>query len=440
MRVRLLLTVLLAFTLSAACSVHAQPAEPKPTAPLSIPDDARPGATFDVERATRAYLASVPADERARSDAYFEGGYWLRLWDAFYTVGIAALLLFGRVSAALRDRAQRITRRRWLQALIYAAAFIVVFAVLLLPLNVYEDWYRERAYGLSNLTFAAWLGEAGKRLAITLALGAPLLAIIAVVVRRHGGNWWLPASAISGVFLVFVTFIEPVYLAPVFNDYHTLGKGDVRDSVLSLARANGVGVDQVYWFDASKQTSRISANVSGLLGTTRISLNDNLLARTSLPEISAVMAHELGHFVLDHSTKLLIELGLVLVVGFAVAQALQQRLLARYGARWGLSGPSDIAGIPLVIALLTLWSLVTTPVTNSIVRANESEADLFSLNASREPHAFATVVMRLATYRKLAPTPLEEAIFYDHPSGQTRVRMAMRWFAEHQDAGAGGQR
>src|SRR5262252_148403 len=422
------------------CSgAYAQTAEPTPQGELVIPREARPGTGFDVDRATQAYLDSVAPDARRKSDAYFEGRYWLELWTFLYGLGVAALLLFSRISARLRDRAERITRRPWLQTAIYAAGIIVLNTLLVLPLSLYSEWFREHQYGLSNLTLAAWFGEFGKSLVISVVLGTLLLTLIYAAMRRRRGNWWLPATVLTVVFLFFLTFIEPVFLAPVFNEYRPLGPGEVRDSVLSLARANGVSADQVYWFDASKQTNRISANVSGMLGTARISLNDNLLGRTSVPEIKAVMAHELGHFVLNHGVKLTIQFGLVFAVGFAVVQALQGRLLARYGQSWDVRDPVDIAGLPLIVALLSAWFFLMTPVMNGIVRVTEMEADLFGLNAAREPHGFSSAAMRLASYRKLQPTPLEEFIFFDHPSGRTRVQTAMQWFAEHQDASAGAR-
>lgn len=414
-------------------------AEPVPQGTLAVPAEAKPGPGFDVERATRAYLAAVPPEARAKSDAYFEGGYWLKLWGLLYGLGVAAVLLYGRISARLRDASERVSRRPFVQNLLYGAGLIVLLWLLSLPLSIYRGWHREHEYALSNLTLAGWFLEGAKGLALSVILGAPVLALIMAAVRRRGGNWWAPAAVIAVLLTFSVNFIAPVFLTPVFNAFKPLGPGPVRDAVLSLARANGVPADDVYWFDASRQTTRISANVSGLAHTTRISLNDNLLGKTSLPEINAVMAHELGHYVLNHSFKLVLQTGLVLAAGFAFAQWGQRRLLVRRGARWGLRGTADIAGLPLAIALLSIWLFVMTPVTNSIVRNAESEADLFGLNAAREPHAFASVSMRLAAYRKLEPTPLEEILFYDHPSGATRVRMAMTWAAEHPEAGAGAR-
>lgn len=432
-------TTLALFFFLVAVFASAGATEPKPQGTLAVPSEARPGPGFNVERATRAYLASVPAEARAKSDAYFEGGYWLKLWSLLYGLGVAGVLLYGRISARLRDATERISHRPWVQNLLYGVGLIVLFWLLSLPLSVYRGWYREHEYGLSNLTLAGWLVDGAKGLALSIILGAPVLALIMAVVRSRRGNWWAPAAVLAVLFTFFVSFIAPVFLTPVFNKFQPLGPGPVRDAVLSLARANGVPADNVYWFDASRQTTRISANVSGLAHTTRISLNDNLLGKTSVPEINAVMAHELGHYVLNHSFKLVLQTGLVLAAGFAFAQWAQRRLLAQRGERWGLRGPADIAGLPLVIALLSIWYFVMTPVTNTIVRNAETEADLFGLNAAREPHAFASVSMRLAAYRKLEPSPLEEIVFYDHPSGATRVRMAMAWAAEHPDAGAGAR-
>jgi STE24 endopeptidase len=416
----------------------AQVREAIPQGQTLIPDAARPTSDFDVERATRAYLDSIPAEQRAKSDAYFEGGYWLQLIGLLYGLGVAAILLFGRVSARMRDRVERITRQPWLQTMLYAAAWIALTALMTLPLSLYQGWFRELQYGLSNLSLPGWFGEQAKSLLIGMIFGSVVIAIIYAFVRRRGGNWWLSASVVSVLFVLFVQFVGPVFVAPVFNDYKPLGAGPVRDATLALARANGVPANEVFWFDASKQTTRISANVSGLFSTMRISLNDNLLGKTSVPEINAAMAHELAHYVLNHGFKFTLQLGLLLTVGFALTQWAQGRLLSLYGDRWRVRGAADIAGLPLVAALLSIWFFLMTPLTNSIVRTAEKEADLFGLNAAREPHGFASVAMRLSTYRKLDPSPLEEMLFFDHPSGRSRVAMAMRWFKEHPDAGVAG--
>ena len=205
----------------------------------------------------------------------------------------------------------------------------------------------------------------------------------------------------------------------------------MRDAVLSLARANEVPTDHVEWFDASKQTTRISANVVGLDGLARINLNDNLLEKTSLPEIRAVLGHEIGHYVLNHPLKLDVFFALFYGLAFAIVAWALERALARWGSALGLRGRADPAALPLLVALFSVVWFAFTPFTNSLVRSVEAEADAFGLNAAREPEGFAMQALRLSTYRKLRPGAVEEFIFYDHPSGYDRVRRAMVWLKEN---------
>jgi STE24 endopeptidase len=254
------------------------------------------------------------------------------------------------------------------------------------------------------------------------------------VVRRLPRTWWIWGAGVSVLFLAFGALIFPVLISPLFNNPKPLQDQRVVAPILSLARANGIQTSEVWEIDASKQSKRMSANVSGLLGTERITLNDNLLNRASLPEIEAVMGHEMGHYVLNHVYKGLLEFGLVFVAGFAVLNALFERLRGRWQARWGVHGIGDPAGLPLAALLFTGYLFVLTPVINSIVRSVEYEADIFGLNAAGQPDGFAQAALHLAEYRKLEPGRLEEIFFFDHPSGRTRILAAMRWKAEHPES------
>ena len=258
-----------------------------------------------------------------------------------------------------------------------------------------------------------------------------MIALIYAAVRRAGERWWVWASGGAFVLILFVLMLAPVFVDPLFNDYKPLREGAVREAVLSLARANQIPTDNVVEFDASRQTTRISANVAGFLGTTRVALNDNLLNKSSLPEIKAVMGHEMGHYVLNHGLRLTVYLTLVIAFALWVVHRTMDCALARWGARLRLEGRTDPAALPLALVIFSLFFLLATPLTNSIVRQAEAEADAFGLNAAQEPHGFAMAAMRLSTYRKLKPGPLEEIMFYDHPSGYDRVRGSMIWFKEH---------
>ena len=160
-------------------------------------------------------------------------------------------------------------------------------------------------------------------------------------------------------------------------------------------------------------------------------LNDNLLERTDPAEVAAVMGHEMGHYVLGHSWRTVLILALIVAIGLFIVARLEPQLIERHGAKWGIGSIADPAAIPLLSLILTVYFLAATPATNSLVRINESEADRFGLDTAKEPDGFAKVAMRLSEYRKIEPGPVEEMLFFDHPSGATRVRMSMQWKADH---------
>ncbi|MFZ0864131.1 MAG: M48 family metallopeptidase [Candidatus Sulfotelmatobacter sp.] len=389
---------------------------------------------FDINTAVNAYLAKMPPAQRARSDAYFEGGYWLILWDFLSTIFVMWLLLHFRWSARMRDLAERITRFRPLQTALYWIQFVIVASALTFPLTVYEGYFREHKYGLLNQTFGPWMRDQLVGLAVGVVLGAILFVPLFWLVRRLGSSWWVWGATLMIVFLAFVSLIAPVYVSPLFNQYKKLEDPQIKDPILSMARANGIPATDVYEFDASRQSNRVSANVSGFASTLRISLNDNLLKRCTLPEIETTMGHEMGHYVLNHAYKGLVMFGVVIVIGFAFLNRGVTSALARWGAKWDIRGITDVAVLPLAVMVFSVYFFLMTPVTNTISRTMEFEADMYGLNAARQPDGEANVDLMLGEYRKLDPDRVEEFLFYDHPSGRTRITAAMRWKAEHPES------
>lgn len=400
---------------------------------LALANAAPQAQPFDVNPAVNAYLAKMPPAQRARSDAYFEGGYWLILWDFLLTIFIMGLLLRFRWSARMRNLAERITRFRPLQTALYWIQFVIVASLLNFPLTVYEGYFREHKYGLLNQTFGPWMRDQLVGLAVGVILGAILIVPLFGLVRRLGTSWWVWGATLALLFLALVSLIAPVYIAPLFNQYKKLEDPRIKDPILSMARANGIPATDVYEFDASKQSNRVSANVSGFGNTQRISLNDNLLNRCTLPEIETTMGHEMGHYVLNHAYKGLVMIGVVIVIGFAFLHGGTNYALARWGTQWDIRGITDVAVLPLALMVFSLYFFCMTPVTNTITRTMEYEADMYGLNAARQPDGEANVDLMLGEYRKLDPGRLEEFIFFDHPSGRTRITAAMRWKAEHRE-------
>ena len=414
-----------------AGGVHAQAAHAA-SAPVSkfhvrpVDDAWRASLPRDADAATQAYLARLPADVVARSNDYFEGGYWLVLWNFLAGLVVSWLLLRHRISARVRDACQRVGRFGFARDALYGAFYAVASSVLTLPLTVYQGYFREHQYEMATQTFGPWFIDQLKGLG-ALTIGAALgIAVLYLVIRRTGQRWWIWGTGATVAMMAVAVMIAPVWIDPLFNTYKPVTDPVVKAAVLAMARADDVPVDDIYEFDASQQTTRVSANVSGIFGTAQVRLNDNLM-RTSLPEIRSVMGHELGHFVMNHIYKALCEMAILIFAGFIFSKWALDATLRRYGAGWGLHGAADVASFPLFIAVFSVFFFVTTPISNTLVRTQEIEADRFGLNLAREPHGEAEVDLKLTEYRKPDPGAFEEFVFFDHPSTRHRIHDAMQW-------------
>lgn len=386
--------------------------------------------SFDVKAATSHYLNMLSPEAKAKSDAYFEGGYWLLLVDVIYAIGVAFVFLGLGVSKRIKQIATK-AKSANLQNMIYVLLYLVASWILSFPLSVYEGYFREHQYNLSNLSFSAWLTENLQGFCISLIFMPLMVMGLYVALRRTGKNWWMWGAGGTIAFMLFFAFIAPVFISPIFNHYKPLSEGKLKDEILAMARANSIPADNVYQFDASKQSNRVSANVSGIASTTRISLNDNLLNRCTPAEIKAVMGHEMGHYVMNHVYKSMLSFGLLIFLVFAIVNIVMNKAIAAKGSAWGIESISDIGGLPLLFVIITIVMFFATPITNTLIRTQEMEADIFGLNAAREPDAEAHVDIMLSEYRKLDPGYWEEIFFFDHPSGRVRVETAMKWKAEH---------
>ncbi len=375
----------LAASFAITISASAQTTLPSP----AVTSTSETSKAFDPAEATKAWLATVPADKRAKSDAYFEGGYWLILWNALVGAGIAIFLLTSGISARMRDFTERLTQSKTFQVGLYATGFVLLVAILSFPLTLYQEFYREHQYGFATQTFRPWFVEQLIGLVLTLIASTIALTILYSVFRHAPRIWWLWGTLVAVVLSFIGNFIAPIYVEPLFNTYNPLTDAKIRDP----------------------------------------------LKQCTLPEIRAVMAHEMGHYVLNHGAKLTIYFGVVAFFGFGIARKTFDWALRRWGQRWDVRGIADPAGFPLLMLIFVTFAFLMTPVLNSITRITEREADQFGINTSREPDGMAKVALKLGAYRKLDPTPLEEFIFFDHPSGRARIRMAMDWKAAYLPAG-----
>ncbi len=388
---------------------------------------------FDPDVATRAWLNTMDPAAVARSNHYFEGTYWISIVSPLINIVVAMAMMMLGVAKGLRTWLEKTVKFyvfvTWGMALFY----LVVSSLISFPFDYWVGFVREHAYGLSTQDFSHWFTEYLQGFGITLVIGSIAIVFLYLIIAATKQTWWIWGTIASVIFITVLGMLAPVYLSPIFNKYTPMADSPLKESVLQMAQANGIPVDNVYVFDVSRQSHRVTANVSGFASTTRISLSDTLIQRESPGGVRAVLGHEMGHYVLDHNVSILVMSTLLTAVLFALANVLFNRLSK--GERWGVRSVWDPGGMPLLFAVFGFLMLLSTPINNNLTRFHEHQADMFGLNAAREPDGFAESALLLSEYRKMEPSPLEEWFFYDHPSGYERIHMSMVWKAHHMALG-----
>ena len=424
-----IVAALLALALGGWANIH----EPPPRATFQVrPADVAWYASLprEADAATRAYLERIPAEQRARGDSHVTARILLRVLELAVAVAAILLLMFSGGAGRLRDRLERFTRRRWLQDLLLGTGVLALLFLVTLPLATYAQFVRPRLSGLSAASFPHWLGEATLRWAVDSVFYVAGIVAIMAMIRLRPQRWPLHAVAVYFALYGLFILVSPVAIEPLFNRYDPLPPGPAREAILSLARANGVPAEDVYVRDASRQGRVPNANVAGLGRTARIVLDDTTMANATSSMFRLVMAHEIGHYALGHASKEWISTTLVWAAGFAFIAWGMRRLQRRFGDRWGVRDQGNAAAIPVFWLLFLLFGFLALPVLNTVHRVFEREADLYGLNASREPHGLAEFMVQVSDAVKFEPSALEEIVFHTHPSPVSRVRAAMRWRAE----------
>ena len=379
---------------------------------------------FDPSAATAAYIDSLGAAELARAAAYTAGNHWLLLWGLVVTGAVTWFVvrwgILDRVSERLAKRGAN------LRAFAVAAVFFLVSALITLPWSIYEEWWRERGYGRTSQPLADFLGQDAIGILIGTLIGALFVTGVYALIRRTGRRWWLWSGGLAAAVTSLLLLLAPVLIQPIFNDYRPVPAGEVRDALVVMAQQSGVPTDRIFVYDGSRQSNNFTANVSGLGGSARIAISDVAFKGASLDEVRAVTGHEIGHYVLGHVWRGVLVISLLAVAFFFLADRLYPRFARAFGSRAALGDP---AGLPVLVFIVSLLAVLAQPVFNALSRYDETEADRYSLETVDLPDALASALVKTAEYRNPRPHPLQEAIFYTHPSVERRVRMAMEWKA-----------
>ncbi len=337
-----------------------------------------------------------------------------------FDIAALFLILTTGLSKRLRDAALRITRRPLVAAMLFIALLISVMSLLDFPLLVYGDFIVPHEFGLTDQRFGPWLIDAVKSFAVTIAIICPLGAFAWRALARYK-RWWLVLWAASVPISLFLVFIAPVVLDPLFNDFKPLRDRALEHDLLAEAQRAGIERGRVFEVDKSKQTHTMNAYVTGIGASKRIVLWDTTLAKLNHDEVLAVMGHEMGHYVLNHLWKGLAFSAVATLFAFALAQALYERTVTRFGAR------DDLAMIPWMLVIAAVIVFFSSPVSSAFSRHVEHEADRFGLELTGLREPMATSFVKFAEDSKVNPAPpaFIEWWHYSHPSTNKRIAFCL---------------
>jgi len=367
---------------------------------------------------------SVPVPEPSeKAMSYYRSGVALWLFDVAWGLLVPGVILFTGFSARMRTWAARIGRKWFFVIALYYIVFSLVVFAIDLPRVYYEDFVRQHAYGMSNQTFQKWITDNVTALVVSLVIGVLFLWVPYLVLRKSPDRWWLYTGLLAVPFLCLMLLVTPVWLDPLFNDFGPMKDKALEQKILALADRAGIEGSRVYEVNKSVDTKALNAYVSGLGNTKRVVLWDTIIARLDEPELLFVMGHEMGHYVLGHTWKLIGLLSTLILLTLYAIHRTAGWVIGRWRERLGFDSLADVASLPLLLLLFSAYFFVVTPVGLAFSRQFEHESDRFSLEITRtnRPAALAFVKLQQDNLGNPRPGPLVKLWRASHPTLAERI-------------------
>ena len=420
---------------SATATIFGQTPDASPASTTNITAQS---ASSSVGQQDSGPVAIPTPSEKAMS--YYRGGIALWVLNTLLGFLIPALFLFTGFSARIRNWALKLLpikatdQSSWpIRAIhvflvvgIYFAIFTIINFAISLPIDYYQGFVREHAYGLSDQAFGKWLGDELTGLMIGIVAGIFFLWIPYLLLKKSPQRWWLYTGLLTIPFLFFVIMIQPVFIDPLFNKFGPMKNKALETKILTLAERAGIEGSRVYEVNKSADTKHLNAYVTGFGNTKRIVLWDTLLKEMDEREVLAVMGHEMGHYVLGHVWKLILFFSVVILLTLFAIHRTARWMLGKYHQSFGFSELSDIASLPLIILLFSLYIFIITPAVMAFTRHTEHEADRFGLEITHDNHAMATAFTKFVTNDLDNPRPnlLVKLWQKSHPTIGERIDFA----------------
>jgi STE24 endopeptidase len=345
------------------------------------------------------------------------------LETAFAAAVLVAWTLLGGLDVLNKALVGWLGTGMW-QQLALLASVAVIGSLLDLPFSLYQTFVIEERFGFNKMTWKLWLSDFAKSTLLGAALGLPLAAVILWLMGAAGSQWWIWAWGVTSLFLLFVQFIFPIFIAPLFNKFEPLQDEVLKERITRLMQRCGFVAKGFFVMDGSKRSAHANAYFTGFGASKRVVFYDTLISRLSPDEVDAVLAHELGHFRLKHIAKRIAATYVLSFVAFAVLGWLSSRVwfYTGLGVRPNMEGPNDALALLLFTMAVPVFTFFIAPVLAQFSRKHEFEADAFAATqTSGKDLGSALLKLYEDNASTLTPDPVFVKFYYSHPPASERL-------------------
>jgi Zn-dependent protease with chaperone function len=389
----------------------------------------------DDGRVIRAY--TLPPDQYEKARRFATAKYRLYFVEAIWGIISLFLLLHWKVGATFRDWAERLSKRRFLQAAVYSPLILGALAILGLPTSIYGQWLSKKN-GISVQGWASWFWDWTKGQILGFILGILLIWILYAVIRASARRWWIYFWLCSLPILLFVFFVSPWVIDPLFNRFEPLQPKQPELVAMIEKVVNHGGMDiapeRMFLMNASEKLNALNAYVTGFGASKRVVVWDTTIAKMNNRQISFVFGHEMGHYVLGHIPKRLVFDALLSLAIFYLGYRWIGGMIRRWGPAWNIRSIDDWASLPALLLLFSVLAFVTTPIDNAYSRFQEHQADVYGLEVTHglvpDPQQNAASAFQILGEVDLAdpnPPPFMAFWLYDHPPIPDRLKFAVEY-------------
>jgi STE24 endopeptidase len=391
-------------------------------------------AAAQAAQATQTTEYTLPPDKLAKSKALYDLYGKLRIIGTLYGLLIFLGLLYFGIAAGYRDIAEASGRNRFVQALVFVALFMITTTALQLPLEAYQQSI-SRQYGLSVQSWGSWFGDVLKSLLVELIILSIAAWGITSLIRRSPRRWWFYTWLIAIPFIVFLVFLAPILIDPLFNKFEPLDKTNPQlvDAIEKVTQRGGLTIprDRMFLMKASEKVTTLNAYVTGFGPSKRVVVWDTTIKNATTPETLYVYGHEMGHYVLNHILIGICATAVGLFIGFYLLYRIANWAFPRFQQRWRMRELSDWAALVMLLLIFAIMGTLSAPISNGFSRQLEHNADVYGLEVTHgiNPNPQETAAHTFQILGELSltyPYPSKFVVFwyYNHPSIPDRVRFA----------------